>query len=69
MIILFIHLSKLTDLRIIKNLLDTKCTGSNGLHDESEYAAVCLVDCCITDEDNVEIKYQLLEKNLWLYKY
>ena len=31
-------------------------------------AAVCPVDCCITDDDNIETKDELIEKKSWLHK-
>lgn len=39
-----------------------KCTECTGFHDEPQCAAVCPVDCCISDEDNVETKEELLTK-------
>ncbi len=39
-----------------------KCTECEGFHDEPQCAAVCPVDCCIPDLDNVETKEELLEK-------
>ena len=35
-------------------IVTDKCTECNGFHDEPQCAAVCPVDCCITDDDNVE---------------
>ncbi|MBL7893319.1 MAG: 4Fe-4S dicluster domain-containing protein, partial [Bacteroidia bacterium] len=31
-----------------------KCTECTGFHDEPQCAAVCPVDCCVSDEANVE---------------
>ena len=31
-----------------------KCTECVGFHEEPQCAAVCPVDCCVSDEDNVE---------------
>ncbi len=39
-----------------------KCTECTGFHDEPQCAAVCPVDCCIKDENNVEEKDALLAK-------
>ena len=39
-----------------------KCTECTGFHDEPQCAAVCPVDCCVPDEDNVETKEELLAK-------
>tara|TARA_Y100000589_G_C27033883_1_gene580195 strand:+ start:136 stop:447 length:312 start_codon:yes stop_codon:yes gene_type:complete len=44
-----------------------KCTECIGFHDEPQCAAVCPVDCCLDDEDNVETKEQLLEKKKKLH--
>ena len=39
-----------------------KCTECMGFHDEPQCAAVCPVDCCISDEENVETEEELLLK-------
>ena len=39
-----------------------KCTECIGFHEEPQCAAVCPVDCCISDEENIESKTQLLAK-------
>ena len=39
-----------------------KCTECKGFHDEPQCAAVCPVDCCVDDEDNVETEDELLAK-------
>ena len=39
-----------------------KCTECIGFHDEPQCAAVCPVDCCIPDDDNVETDDELLKK-------
>jgi len=39
-----------------------KCTECFGFHEEPQCAAVCPVDCCIPDPDNVETQEILLEK-------
>ena len=39
-----------------------KCTECTGFHDEPQCAAVCPVDCCVSDENQVETKAELLTK-------
>ena len=39
-----------------------KCTECIGFHDEPQCAAVCPVDCCVDDTDNVETEDQLMLK-------
>ena len=39
-----------------------KCTECQGFHDEPQCAAVCPVDCCIPDLNNIESTSQLLDK-------
>ena len=39
-----------------------KCTECIGFHEEPQCAAVCPVDCCIPDDDNVESEVELLAK-------
>ncbi len=39
-----------------------KCTECQGFHDEPQCAAVCPVDCCVSDEQYVETVEQLLAK-------
>ncbi len=43
-------------------IVTDKCTECKGFHDEPQCAAVCPVDCCIKDDDNVETEEQLLAK-------
>ena len=43
-------------------IVEDKCTECTGFHDEPQCAAVCPVDCCVSDEDNVETKEELLAK-------
>ena len=38
------------------------CTECKGFHDEEQCVAVCPVDSCVPDEDNVESEEKLLEK-------
>ena len=39
-----------------------KCTECIGFHEEPQCAAVCPVDCCLPDEDNVESEEELMSK-------
>ena len=39
-----------------------KCTECKGFNDEPACAAVCPVDCCVDDEDNVENEEELMAK-------
>jgi ferredoxin len=48
-------------------IVSDKCTECQGFHEEPQCAAVCPVDCCIKDEDNVETPEQLLEKKASLH--
>jgi ferredoxin len=48
-------------------IVSDKCTECVGFHDEPQCAAVCPVDCCIKDEDNVETEEVLLGKKASLH--
>ena len=48
-------------------IVSDKCTECKGFHDEPQCAAVCPVDCCISDEDVVETEEQLLVKKISLH--
>ena len=39
-----------------------KCTECIGFHEEPQCAAVCPVDCCVSDDDNVESEAELMTK-------
>ena len=39
-----------------------KCTECRGFNEEPACAAVCPVDCCVDDEDNVETEGELMAK-------
>ena len=45
-------------------IVTSKCTECKGFHDEPQCAAVCPVDCCVPDEDNVESEDELLAKRM-----
>jgi len=44
-----------------------KCTECKGFHEEPQCAAVCPVDCCILDDDNIETEEVLLEKQKFMH--
>ncbi len=48
-------------------IVTDKCTECTGFHEEPQCAAVCPVDCCVEDPDNVEDKETLLAKKSWLH--
>ncbi len=48
-------------------IVPNKCTECMGFHEEPQCAAVCPVDCCIPDPDNVENEEALLAKKAWLH--
>ena len=48
-------------------IVTDKCTECKGFHEEPQCAAVCPVDCCIADEDNVESEESLLAKKAKLH--
>ncbi len=48
-------------------IVSDKCTECKGFHDEPQCATVCPVDCCVSDEDNVESEDELLSKKAWLH--
>lgn len=48
-------------------IVSDKCTECIGFHEEPQCAAVCPVDCCVPDEDNVESKDSLLNKKDFLH--
>ena len=49
-------------------IVTDKCTECIGFHEEPQCAAVCPVDCCVPDEDNVESEEQLLAKKAFLHQ-
>ena len=48
-------------------IVTDKCTECHGFHEEPQCAAVCPVDCCIPDPDNVESEDQLFAKKKYLH--
>ena len=49
-------------------IVTDKCTECKGFHEEPQCAAVCPVDCCIPDEENVETDKELLSKQKLMHK-
>ncbi len=43
-------------------IVPDKCTECETFHDEPQCAAVCPVDCCLPDPNNVESKEELVKK-------
>jgi len=43
-------------------IVTEKCTECIGFHDEPQCAAVCPVDCCVPDEEQVESEEELMVK-------
>ena len=48
-------------------IVTDKCTECKGFHDEPQCAAVCPVDCCVPDDDNVESEDFLLSKQKFMH--
>ncbi len=48
-------------------IVTDKCTECMGFHEEPQCAAVCPVDCCVPDEDNVETEEELLGKQSFMH--
>jgi len=48
-------------------IVTDKCTECKGFHDEPQCAAVCPVDCCVADENNIEEENVLLKKQKILH--
>jgi len=49
-------------------IVTEKCTECKGFHDEPQCAAVCPVDCCISDPDHIESEETLLAKKAYMHK-
>ena len=43
-------------------IVPDKCTECKGFHDEPQCAAVCPVDCCVSDENVIETEAELIAK-------
>ena len=48
-------------------IVPDKCTECKGFHDEPQCAAVCLVDCCVPDDNHVESEETLLGKQRFMH--
>ena len=48
-------------------IVPDKCTECKGFHDEPQCAAVCPVDCCVPDDNNVESDDELLAKQKFMH--
>ena len=48
-------------------IVPDKCTECQGFHEEPQCAAVCPVDCCVPDDDNVETVDVLLGKQRFMH--
>ena len=49
-------------------IVPDKCTECKGFHEEPQCAAVCPVDCCVPDENNLETDEELLGKQQLMHK-
>ena len=49
-------------------IVPDKCTECMGFHEEPQCAAVCPVDCCVPDENNVETENELLSKQKFMHE-
>ena len=48
-------------------IMPDKCTECKGFHEEPQCAAVCPVDCCVPDDENVETTEELLAKKRFMH--
>ncbi|MFL0080604.1 4Fe-4S dicluster domain-containing protein [Tenacibaculum maritimum] len=48
-------------------IVPDKCTECKGFHEEPQCAAVCPVDCCVPDNENIETEEELLAKQKFLH--
>jgi ferredoxin len=49
-------------------IVPDKCTECKGFHNEPQCAAVCPVDCCVVDDEQVESENELLAKKMFMHK-
>ena len=49
-------------------IVPDKCTECMGFHEEPQCAAVCPVDCCVPDDNNVETESELLSKQKFMHE-
>jgi ferredoxin len=48
-------------------IVPSKCTECEGFHEEPQCAAVCPVDCCVPDPENVDTKEELLARKEFMH--
>lgn len=48
-------------------IVSDKCTECVGFHEEPQCAAVCPVDCCVSDPNRQETEKELQHKKAWLH--
>ena len=48
-------------------IVPSKCTECVGFHEEPQCAAVCPVDCCVPDDNNVESEDILNRKQQFMH--
>ena len=48
-------------------IVPDKCTECMGFHEEPQCAAVCPVDCCVPDENNIETEEIFLGKQRFMH--
>jgi ferredoxin len=48
-------------------IVSDKCTECVGFYEEPQCAAVCPVDCCVSDLNRQETAEELLHKKAWLH--
>ena len=48
-------------------IVPNKCTECKGFHEEPQCAAVCPVDCCVPDKNNIESEEELLIKKKFMH--
>ncbi|MHA7877878.1 MAG: 4Fe-4S dicluster domain-containing protein [Bacteroidota bacterium] len=48
-------------------IVSDKCTECVGFHEEPQCAAVCPVDCCVSDLNRKETEQELQRKKAWLH--
>ena len=48
-------------------IVPEKCTECVGFHEEPQCAAVCPVDCCVPDDNNIESEDVLISKKDFMH--
>ncbi len=49
-------------------IVPDKCTECKGFHEEPQCAAVCPVDCCVSDDDHIETINELIAKQTLIHR-